>query len=158
MYIPINCLCVAYLVPGGQESLRASWSTYYVGTHAVMMVVDSTDRDRIGLVKEELWKMLAEKELEKSIVLIYANKQDMDNKMTPAEMATALNLVALKDINVTWHIQPCCALAGEGLLDVRLEKLHDSHTHTHAWWFRLDASSQSAILRQESERASYIDR
>jgi ADP-ribosylation factor-like protein 5B len=33
---------------GGQESLRASWATYYVGTHAVMMVVDSTDRERIG--------------------------------------------------------------------------------------------------------------
>lgn len=46
---------------GGQESLRATWSTYFVGTHAIMMVVDSTDRDRIGTVKEELWRILAHK-------------------------------------------------------------------------------------------------
>lgn len=46
---------------GGQESLRATWSTYFVGTHAVMMVVDSQDRERIGIVKEELWRILAHK-------------------------------------------------------------------------------------------------
>jgi hypothetical protein len=46
---------------GGQESLRATWSTYFVGTHAIMMVVDSTDRERIGTVKEELWRILAHK-------------------------------------------------------------------------------------------------
>jgi ADP-ribosylation factor-like protein 5B len=44
---------------GGQESLRASWSTYYLGCHAVIVVVDSTDRARIDLVKMELDKLLA---------------------------------------------------------------------------------------------------
>ena len=46
---------------GGQESLRATWSTYFVGTDAVMMVVDSSDRERIGIVKEELWRILSHK-------------------------------------------------------------------------------------------------
>lgn len=44
---------------GGQESLRMSWATYYAGAKAVIMVIDSTDRERLGLAKEELYKMLA---------------------------------------------------------------------------------------------------
>ena len=35
---------------GGQESSRASWATYYKQTNAIVMVIDSTDRDRIGMV------------------------------------------------------------------------------------------------------------
>lgn len=43
---------------GGQESLRQGWSTYFLGSHAVIVVVDSTDRTRIGMVKAELDKLL----------------------------------------------------------------------------------------------------
>ena len=64
-YILFICwVCSLFYVliyAGGQQSLRDSWSTYYIGTHAVIMVVDSTDRNRIGLVKQELWKMLSNK-------------------------------------------------------------------------------------------------
>ncbi|NXU66088.1 ARL5A protein, partial [Horornis vulcanius] len=44
---------------GGQESLRSSWNTYYTNTEFVIVVVDSTDRERISVTKEELYKMLA---------------------------------------------------------------------------------------------------
>ena len=43
---------------GGQTTLRQSWSSYYRDTAAVIMMVDSTDRARVGLVKEELFKLL----------------------------------------------------------------------------------------------------
>ena len=43
---------------GGQESLRQAWSTYYTGTHFMILVVDSTDRERLTVAKEELYKML----------------------------------------------------------------------------------------------------
>jgi len=36
---------------GGQASLRASWPVYYKNTDAIICVVDSTDRQRLGLVK-----------------------------------------------------------------------------------------------------------
>jgi len=45
-------------VIGGQESLRQAWSTYYTGTHILLLVVDSTDRDRLAVAREELYKML----------------------------------------------------------------------------------------------------
>ncbi|KAL6035913.1 hypothetical protein STEG23_025106 [Scotinomys teguina] len=44
---------------GGQESLRSSWNTYYTNTEFVIVVVDSTDRERISVTREELYKMLA---------------------------------------------------------------------------------------------------
>uniref|UniRef100_A0A4W4DTQ1 ADP-ribosylation factor-like 5C n=1 Tax=Electrophorus electricus TaxID=8005 RepID=A0A4W4DTQ1_ELEEL len=44
---------------GGQESLRASWNTYYSNTEFIILVVDSTDRERLAISKEELYRMLA---------------------------------------------------------------------------------------------------
>eukprot|EP00730_Choanoeca_flexa_P004655 TRINITY_DN11762_c0_g1_i3.p2 TRINITY_DN11762_c0_g1~~TRINITY_DN11762_c0_g1_i3.p2 ORF type:complete len:168 (+),score=26.96 TRINITY_DN11762_c0_g1_i3:2213-2716(+) len=44
---------------GGQESLRSSWTTYYTAVEAVLLVVDSTDRERLLTIKEELYSMLA---------------------------------------------------------------------------------------------------
>ncbi len=43
---------------GGQESLRQAWSTYYNSSNFLIMVVDSTDRERLNVTKEELYKML----------------------------------------------------------------------------------------------------
>jgi len=100
---------------GGQDSLRSAWSTYYVNTHAVIMVVDSTDRKRIHLVKHELMKLLSHDDLKHAVVLIMANKQDSPDKMTPAEIAQELSLHTIKNHN--WHIQASCALTGEGLYE-----------------------------------------
>jgi GTPase SAR1 family protein len=48
---------------GGQESSRTSWATYYKQTNAIIMVIDSTDRDRIGIIKGELERMLENESL-----------------------------------------------------------------------------------------------
>lgn len=39
------------------------------------MVIDSTDRERLAVTREELYRMLSNEELSKASVLIYANKQ-----------------------------------------------------------------------------------
>ena len=62
---------------GGQESSRASWATYYKQTNAVMLVVDSTDRERVPIIKQELDRMLASEQLRSAVLLVYANKQDV---------------------------------------------------------------------------------
>ena len=100
---------------GGQERLRTSWATYYRGTHAVVMVVDSTDRLRIGTSKEELFRLLTHEELTHAVILVLANKQDLQEAMSPAEISEALSLHLIKDHD--WHIQAACALTGEGLLE-----------------------------------------
>ncbi len=62
---------------GGQTSIRPYWRCYYANTNAVIYVVDSVDKDRIGTAKEELMSMLEEEELENAAVLVFANKQDL---------------------------------------------------------------------------------
>ncbi|XP_049717100.1 putative ADP-ribosylation factor-like protein 5C isoform X4 [Elephas maximus indicus] len=44
---------------GGQEALRSTWNTYYSKTEFIILVIDSTDRDRLLTTREELYKMLA---------------------------------------------------------------------------------------------------
>lgn len=100
---------------GGQDRLRTSWATYYRGTHAVIAVIDSTDRARISVMKDELFRLLGHEDLQHSVVLVFANKQDLKDAMTPAEISDALSLHSIK--NHDWHIQACCALTGEGLYD-----------------------------------------
>ncbi|CAK9318685.1 unnamed protein product [Citrullus colocynthis] len=100
---------------GGQERLRTSWATYYRGTHAVIAVIDSTDRARITIMKDELFRLLGHEDLQQSVVLIFANKQDLKDAMTPLEITDALSLHSIK--NHDWHIQACSALTGDGLYD-----------------------------------------
>ncbi|KAM4803975.1 ADP-ribosylation factor-like protein 5B [Urocitellus parryii] len=79
----------------------------------IILVVDSIDRERLAITKEELYRMLAHEDLRKAAVLIFANKQDMKGCMTAAEISKYLTLSSIKDH--PWHIQSCCALTGEGL-------------------------------------------
>eukprot|EP00047_Mylnosiga_fluctuans_P002626 m.225261 g.225261 ORF g.225261 m.225261 type:complete len:184 (+) comp11238_c0_seq1:73-624(+) len=98
---------------GGQDSLRATWASYYAGASALILVVDCTDRERLPLVRTELYKMLAHEDLRGAHVLVYANKQDCQSALAPAALSAQLHLTSLK--SHTWHVQPCCALTGEGL-------------------------------------------
>ncbi|XP_077068441.1 putative ADP-ribosylation factor-like protein 5C isoform X2 [Siphateles boraxobius] len=98
---------------GGQENLRATWNSYYCNTEIIILVVDSTDRERLTVTKEELHRMLAHEDLQNASVLVLANKQDMKNSMSAAEISQSLTLSSLTARS--WHVQACCALTGEGL-------------------------------------------
>ena len=80
---------------------------------AIILVVDSTDRERVGTVRAELTQMMQHDFLRSAVVMVLANKQDLRGAMTTAELSDALALHSLKDH--VWHIQPSCALTGEGL-------------------------------------------
>eukprot|EP00199_Chlamydomonas_sp_CCMP681_P003593 CAMPEP_0119104100 /NCGR_PEP_ID=MMETSP1180-20130426/2401_1 /TAXON_ID=3052 ORGANISM="Chlamydomonas cf sp, Strain CCMP681" /NCGR_SAMPLE_ID=MMETSP1180 /ASSEMBLY_ACC=CAM_ASM_000741 /LENGTH=181 /DNA_ID=CAMNT_0007088773 /DNA_START=124 /DNA_END=669 /DNA_ORIENTATION=- len=100
---------------GGQQSLRPFWATYFKMADCVIMVVDSTDRARIGVTKAELMILLENEDLARTPILVLANKQDLKDAMSQEEMTTALSLHSVR--NHDWHIQACCALTGEGLLE-----------------------------------------
>ncbi|ORX95273.1 ARF/SAR superfamily [Basidiobolus meristosporus CBS 931.73] len=100
---------------GGQTSIRPYWRCYYANTDAVIYVVDSCDRDRIGTSREELVAMLEEEELRDAALLVFANKQDMPGAMTPAEVSEGLGLSLLR--NRQWSITKTSAIKGEGLTE-----------------------------------------
>ncbi len=100
---------------GGQSALRASWPTYFKGTDAAVVVVDSTDRQRVGTVAAEVSRLLASEELTRAAVLVYANKQDLKDAMDADELSAALGLQSVR--SHPYHVQASCALTGEGLLE-----------------------------------------
>eukprot|EP01100_Stratorugosa_tubuloviscum_P011371 TRINITY_DN506_c1_g5_i1.p1 TRINITY_DN506_c1_g5~~TRINITY_DN506_c1_g5_i1.p1 ORF type:complete len:181 (-),score=89.57 TRINITY_DN506_c1_g5_i1:163-705(-) len=98
---------------GGQDQIRGLWRHYFMHTQAVIFVVDSNDGTRLREAREELWKVLEASELENSILLVYANKQDLPNALSSDEVLNGLELQ--KITHHEWHIQPACATKGQGL-------------------------------------------
>jgi len=100
---------------GGQDKIRRLWKHYYQGTNAIVYVVDSNDRERIGDAKEELEKLLREEELQHAPLLVFANKQDLPNSMASAEVSDKLGVQHIRDR--PWYVQSACAPSGDGLLE-----------------------------------------
>lgn len=100
---------------GGQDKLRPLWRHYFQNTNGLIFVVDSNDRERVPNARDELHKMLAEDELRDAVLLVYANKQDLPNAMSTAEVTDKLGLHSLRGRN--WFIQGTCATSGEGLYE-----------------------------------------
>ncbi|CAH8507499.1 unnamed protein product [Heterobilharzia americana] len=100
---------------GGQDKIRRLWRHYFQNTQGLIFVVDSNDRDRIGESADELNKMLSEDELRDVVILVFANKQDLPNAMSIAEVSEKLRLREIR--NRPCHIQSACATQGQGLFE-----------------------------------------
>lgn len=98
---------------GGQKHIRPYWKNYYQNTDAIVYMVDSSDRARIDEAAEELSTLLDEELLASVPVLVYANKQDLLNAKTAAEIMNDLDLVNAKSRWV--HVEACSAKTGDGL-------------------------------------------
>ncbi|XP_052063372.1 ADP-ribosylation factor 4 [Mytilus californianus] len=100
---------------GGQDKIRPLWRHYFQNTQGLIFVVDSNDRERAEEAQEELCKMLQEDELREAALLVFANKQDLPNAMTAAEITDKLKLNTFR--GRTWYIQGTCATQGTGLYE-----------------------------------------
>ena len=100
---------------GGQDKIRPLWRHYFQNTQGVIFVIDSNDRERVGEAREEMMRMLNEDELRDSVLLVFANKQDLPNAMNAAEITDKLALHSLRNRN--WYIQSTCATSGDGLYE-----------------------------------------
>merc|ERR1712146_122335 len=100
---------------GGQDKIRKLWRYYYANTQGLIFVIDSNDRDRIEDAREELAQMLNEDEMRDAVLLVFANKQDLPNSMTAAEITDKLGLHNMRGRQ--WFIQSTCATTGDGLYE-----------------------------------------
>ncbi|MCL7030518.1 hypothetical protein MKW94_012114 [Papaver nudicaule] len=100
---------------GGQDKIRPLWRHYFQNTQGLIFVIDSNDRDRILEARDEIHRMLSEEELRDATLLVFANKQDLPNAMSVAEITDKLGLHSLRLRN--WYIQRACATSGEGLYE-----------------------------------------
>ncbi|GAB1598207.1 ADP-ribosylation factor-related protein 1-like [Argonauta hians] len=71
---------------GGQEELQSLWDKYYAESHAIIYIVDSSDRERLEESKEAFDKMISNEALVTVPLLLLANKQDLQGCLPLNEM------------------------------------------------------------------------
>ena len=71
---------------GGQDKIRPLWRHYYTGTQGLVFVVDSQDRERVDEAKQELHRILSDREMKDCLLLVFANKQDLPGGMFSSDV------------------------------------------------------------------------
>jgi len=77
---------------GGQKTIRSYWRNYFEQTDGLVWVVDSSDVRRLDC-SAELHNLLKEERLAGASLLVFANKQDIQGALKPAEIAKVLVLL-----------------------------------------------------------------
>ena len=67
---------------GGQDKIRPLWRHYFSGTQGLIFVVDSNDRQRIQEARQELHRIILDREMKEALLLVFANKQDVQGGMS----------------------------------------------------------------------------
>jgi small GTP-binding protein len=112
-------ICFTVWDVGGQDKIRPLWRHYFQNTQGLIFVVDSNDRERIVEAKQELHNMLAEDELREAVLLVFANKQDLPNAMTAAELTDRLGLNELRNRTVSVNgFLPKCSIFMENQREI----------------------------------------
>ncbi|KAM3862241.1 ADP-ribosylation factor-like protein 6 [Diretmus argenteus] len=101
----------------GQSRYRNLWEHYYKDSHAIIFVIDSSDKLRMVVAKEELDTLLKHQDIRsrRMPVLFFANKMDLRDAMSSVKVSQQLCLENIKD--KPWHICASDAIKGEGLQD-----------------------------------------
>ncbi|XP_005747905.1 ADP-ribosylation factor-like protein 6 isoform X3 [Pundamilia nyererei] len=99
----------------GQSRYRNLWEHYYKESHAIIFVIDSSDKLRMVVAKEELDTLLNHEDIrsKRIPVLFFANKIDLQDAMSSVKVSQMLCLENIKD--KPWHICASNAIKGEGL-------------------------------------------
>lgn len=101
---------------GGQQRVRALWRHYFTGTNALIYVVDCLDHDRLMESKQELMRVINDKELQGCLLIVLANKQDIPGSVRPKVLIDAFELDKLS-AGHTWNVVPTIATQGIGLVE-----------------------------------------
>jgi ADP-ribosylation factor-like protein 6 len=80
---------------GGARKFRELWSHHFKTIQGIIFVIDSSDRARLCLVKDELQLMLENPEIRGVPVLFFANKMDMPGALTPQEIVDAVGIIEM---------------------------------------------------------------
>ncbi|KND02990.1 small GTP-binding protein domain [Spizellomyces punctatus DAOM BR117] len=113
---------------GGQRELHSIWEKYYSECHAIVFVVDATDKERIEEVKETFETVITNDTVEGVPVLMLANKQDVPSALKVHEIKEIFNPIALRLGARDSKVLPVSALKGDGVqeavdwLFVRLQR------------------------------------
>nr|QXF29027.1 Arl18 [Vischeria sp. CAUP Q 202] len=93
---------------GGQQHYRSEWGRYTRGCDVIIYVVDAYAQDRVSSAKKELHRLLEDRELAKTPLLVLANKIDLKPHMSEHDLIKEMNLDYIVDN--PWIVIPMSAL------------------------------------------------
>ncbi|XP_058174214.1 ADP-ribosylation factor-like protein 6 [Anopheles ziemanni] len=101
----------------GATRYRSLWEHHFKACKGIVFVIDSSDRMRLVVVKDELEILLQHPDIanRRVPILFFANKMDCTEALSSVKIAAGLGLEKIKD--KPWHISSSNALTGEGLQD-----------------------------------------
>ena len=101
----------------GQSRYRTLWGNYYRSTNGIIFVIDSSDKTRILIAREELQQLLTHPDISSRNIpiLFFANKMDIRDALSDVGVSSALGLDRI--VNKSWHICSSNALKGDGVSD-----------------------------------------
>mmetsp|Transcript_26623 Transcript_26623/g.29677 ORF Transcript_26623/g.29677 Transcript_26623/m.29677 type:complete len:181 (-) Transcript_26623:1296-1838(-) len=112
--VKFNSLSLTVWDVGGQDKIRPLWRHYFMGTDAIIWVLDGSDRSRLEESRVELHRLLAENELKGAHLLVLANKSDVGSHLELEEITDGLDLGILGR-KKPCYVQHTCGLTGDGL-------------------------------------------
>lgn len=112
MHVGIEGVIFSFSFAGTYRSL---WETYYDAVDGIIFVIDSTDRIRMCVARDELEAMLRHPHIAKKKIpiLFFANKMDIPAAMEPSDIMPYMGLEHITD--KPWQIQASNALTGDGV-------------------------------------------
>ena len=134
---------------GGQDKIRPLWRHYFSGTQGLIFVIDSNDRARIDEARQELHRIILDREMKEALLLVFANKQDIPGAMTPTEVTERLRLSQLKDR--MWYVVPSCATTGEGLFEGLVRILNQNMSRMTDAYFRVGCQITSRLHQSRTD-------
>jgi ADP-ribosylation factor-like protein 6 len=99
----------------GQGRYRNLWEHYYRDCQGIIFVIDSSDKLRLAVAREELEQLLNHADIRdrRIPILFLANKMDSRDALSSVRCSTTLELSHIE--NKPWHICSSNAVTGEGL-------------------------------------------
>jgi ADP-ribosylation factor-like protein 6 len=100
---------------GGAKKFRSMWDTFYQDIQGIIFVIDSADKVRMTVVKDEIREIVENERVSTTIpILFYANKMDIPGSFSPHEIVEQLELDELL-ADRPWNIFASDARRGVGL-------------------------------------------
>jgi GTPase SAR1 family protein len=101
---------------GGMPMYRDQWPAYIKKSNAVCFVIDRTDEDRMGRVREEIAMVVPLCVSLRIPLLILVSKEDVGSALT---LDNITKIAKLESAQMDWTILLCSAATGNGIVAAR---------------------------------------
>ena len=96
-----------------ENKIRILCKHYFQNTDGIIFVIDCNDKERFAKANQVLLELINNEDLKNIPLLIFGNKQDLDEAALPNKLIDILEMEKIK--NNKWFLQGSSALNGKGI-------------------------------------------